>query len=79
MQLAKAKKFKKPFAEGLHAYLDLYAARLGDDGQARERAIALLSGLVGALSLSRSIKKSDPELSAEILRSARKQLTLQYV
>ena len=43
---------------------------------AREKAITLLSGLVGALSLSRAVKKSNPKLSDELLSSARKQLVI---
>jgi TetR/AcrR family transcriptional repressor of nem operon len=44
----------------------------GDEQEARNKAIALFSGLVGAMMLSRAVKKSDPTLSDELLSSARK-------
>jgi hypothetical protein len=40
------------------------------------RRIALFSGLVGAMMLSRAVKKSDPTLSDELLSSARNILKL---
>jgi hypothetical protein len=40
------------------------------------RRIALFSGLVGAMMLSRAVKKSDPTLSDELLSSTRKILKL---
>jgi TetR/AcrR family transcriptional repressor of nem operon len=61
------------FVKGLETYLDLIAAQMGGDEQeARQQAIALFSGLVGALMLSRAVRKSDPALSDELLSSARK-------
>ena len=58
-------------------YLDMIAAQMGGDEQeARQQAIALFSGLVGAMMLSRAVKKSDPTLSDELLSSARKILKL---
>jgi TetR/AcrR family transcriptional repressor of nem operon len=48
----------------------------GDEQEARQQAIALFSGLVGAMMLSRAVKKSDPALSDELLRSARTILSL---
>jgi TetR/AcrR family transcriptional repressor of nem operon len=44
----------------------------GDEQEARQQAIALFSALVGAMMLSRAVKKSDPALSDELLSSARK-------
>ena len=61
------------FGKGIESYLDLIAAQMnGAKQEARQRAIALFSGLVGAMVLSRAVRKSDPTLSAEILSSARK-------
>jgi TetR/AcrR family transcriptional repressor of nem operon len=69
------KEVQTAFAEGIESYLDLFAARMdGNKQQARQQAIALLSGLVGALMLSRAVKKSNPKLSDELLRSARKHI-----
>jgi TetR/AcrR family transcriptional regulator, transcriptional repressor for nem operon len=66
------------FAEGVEAYLEIFAAQMGGDKrEARQRAVALLSGIVGAVLLSRAVKKSDPELSDELLGSARKQICRQ--
>ena len=63
------------FAEGIESYLEILAARMnGDKREARQRAVALLSGIVGALLLSRAVKKSQPKLSDELLSSARKQI-----
>jgi TetR/AcrR family transcriptional repressor of nem operon len=63
------------FAEGIESYLEIFAARMdGDRREARQRAVALLSGIVGALLLSRAVKKGQPKLSDELLSSARKQI-----
>jgi TetR/AcrR family transcriptional repressor of nem operon len=65
------------FVKGIETYLDIIAAHMGGDEQeARQQAIALFSGLVGAMVLSRAVKKSDPTLSDELLSSARKLLKL---
>jgi len=66
------------FAEGIESYLDIFAARMdGDKREARQRAVALLSGIVGALLLSRAVKEGRPKLSDELLSSARKQICKQ--
>jgi TetR/AcrR family transcriptional regulator, transcriptional repressor for nem operon len=63
------------FANGIESYLEIFAARMdGDKREARQRAVALLSGIVGALLLSRAVKKGQPGLSDELLSSARKQI-----
>jgi TetR/AcrR family transcriptional regulator, transcriptional repressor for nem operon len=63
------------FAEGVESYLQTFAAGMnGSTRETREKSIALLSGLVGALMLSRAVKKSNRKLSDELLSSARKQL-----
>lgn len=62
------------FAEGIEAYLDIFAAHLdGNKQEARQEAMALLSGIVGAMLLSRAVKAGKPKLSSELLRCARKQ------
>jgi TetR/AcrR family transcriptional repressor of nem operon len=68
-----SEELQRAFAEGVQGYLELFSTWM-DAGkpEGRQRAIALLSGLVGALCLSRAIKKSSPKLSEEILKSARK-------
>jgi TetR/AcrR family transcriptional repressor of nem operon len=68
------------FVKGIETYLDIIAAHMGGDKQeARQQAIALFSGLVGAMMLSRAVKKSDPTLSNELLSSARNTLRLKTV
>lgn len=63
------------FAEGVESYLEILAARMdGNKREARQRAVALLSGIVGAILLSRAVKKGQPRLSDELLGSARKQI-----
>jgi TetR/AcrR family transcriptional repressor of nem operon len=65
------------FAKGIEKYLDMIAAQMdGGEQDARQQAIALFSGLVGAMMLSRAVKKGDPSLSDELLSSARKILKL---
>jgi TetR/AcrR family transcriptional regulator, transcriptional repressor for nem operon len=67
------------FVKGIETYLDMIAAHIGgDEEEARQRAIALFSGLVGAMMLSRAVKKSDPALSDELLSATRKTLKLKH-
>jgi TetR/AcrR family transcriptional repressor of nem operon len=42
--------------------------------EARRRAIALLSGMVGSVAIARALEKADPELSKDVLAAAREQL-----
>ena len=58
------------FVDGLSRYLDLLAERLP-----RDRAIALVASLVGALLLARATAGEAPELSAEILATMRETLS----
>ena len=70
---ANGKPVQNAFVKGIETYLDIIAAQMGGDEQeARQEAIALFSGLVGEMMLSRAVKKSDPTLSDELLSSARK-------
>lgn len=69
------KEVQTAFAEGIVSYLDIFAAQMdGSKQKARQQAAALLSSLVGALILSRAVKKSNSKLSDELLVSARKHL-----
>lgn len=43
--------------------------------EARSRAIALLSAMVGSVAIARALEKSDPALSSDVLAAAREQLT----
>jgi TetR/AcrR family transcriptional repressor of nem operon len=60
---------RREFVAGLADYLDLLAERLP-----RERAIALIASLVGALLLARATAIDAPKLSREILSSMRQTL-----
>jgi TetR/AcrR family transcriptional regulator, transcriptional repressor for nem operon len=72
------KEVQAAFADGIESYLEIFAARMdGDKREARQRAVALLSGIVGAVLLSRAVKKAQPKLSDELLGSARKQICKQ--
>jgi TetR/AcrR family transcriptional regulator, transcriptional repressor for nem operon len=63
------------FAEGIESYLETFTSGMdGSSRETREKSIALLSSLAGALMLSRAVRKSNPKLSDELLASARKQL-----
>ncbi|WP_043677646.1 TetR/AcrR family transcriptional regulator [Streptomyces xylophagus] len=69
------------YAEGVEGYLLGFAAEFLreaeekghelDPGEARNRAVRLLSELVGALVLARAVRQVEPELSDEILRTGR--------
>ncbi|WP_404197591.1 TetR/AcrR family transcriptional regulator [Streptomyces tauricus] len=69
------------YAEGVEGYLTGFAAELLreaeekgqelDPGEARRRAMRLLSEMVGALTLARAVRHVEPELSDEILRTGR--------
>ncbi|GHE38868.1 MULTISPECIES: TetR/AcrR family transcriptional regulator [Streptomyces] len=75
------------YALGVEGYLTGFAAELArehgehpahpeQDGEltpqeARERAVLLLSQLVGAMTLARAVRHTRPELSEEILRTCR--------
>jgi TetR/AcrR family transcriptional repressor of nem operon len=62
------------FADGIEAYLDILTAQMSGSKQgARQQAIALLSGMVGAVLLSRAVKSAEPKLSNELLNAVRKQ------
>ncbi|MEQ1950237.1 TetR/AcrR family transcriptional regulator [Mesorhizobium sp. CN2-181] len=62
---------RQHFAADIGKYLDVLTAAIGAEGEAgRDRAILLLSALVGGLTLARAGKAS-PELSQEILDSLR--------
>jgi len=68
-----------PFGAGLETYLEKIEALLPEDGaqdgkSRRDRAIALVSALVGGLALSRATAKSAPDLSAQILAALRREL-----
>jgi TetR/AcrR family transcriptional repressor of nem operon len=60
-------KVQAAFADGIETYLDLFAERLGNNAEAKRQAMVMLSGMVGALAISRAIKGARPALSAEIL------------
>jgi TetR/AcrR family transcriptional repressor of nem operon len=72
------KDIQAAFADGIESYLEIFAGQMdGDKREARQRAVALLSGIVGAVVLSRAVKKAQPKLSDELLSSARKQISRQ--
>lgn len=71
------------FAEGIETVLAIFAAQLegakggleeGDPSAARQRAVVLLSEMVGALVLSRAVGNANPLLSEEILNTSRRDL-----
>jgi TetR/AcrR family transcriptional repressor of nem operon len=67
------------YADGVEGYLTGFTAELRreagengpDRGEARRRAIRLLSEMVGALMLARAVRHVQPELSDEILQASR--------
>ena len=64
------------FSEGVERYIDTLEEGLSErsnesKSERRQRAIATLAGLVGAMTLARATAKAAPELSAEILAALR--------
>jgi TetR/AcrR family transcriptional repressor of nem operon len=65
------------YAEGFRRMSDLVRQALPagtPPDEARRRAIALLSGMVGALAIARALEKADPELSGDVLAAGREEL-----
>ncbi len=64
---------RKDFAEGLKGCLAQVEARLeeADPAERRAKAIAVVSAMVGAVSLARAVKEADTALSDDILASVR--------
>jgi TetR/AcrR family transcriptional regulator, transcriptional repressor for nem operon len=65
------------YADGFRRMSDLVRQALPagtPPDQARRRAIALLTGMVGALAIARALEKADPELSRDVLAAAREEL-----
>jgi TetR/AcrR family transcriptional regulator, transcriptional repressor for nem operon len=66
---------KAEFASGVRRYLDAFAALVPSQGAAgRREAIAMLSTLIGALTLSRGCAGADDALADEVLAAVREQL-----
>ncbi|GGQ31131.1 MULTISPECIES: TetR/AcrR family transcriptional regulator [unclassified Streptomyces] len=67
---------QREYAAGVEGYLAGFAAEFAREGditpeEARERAVLLLSRMVGAMVLARAVRHVGPELSDEILRTCR--------
>lgn len=66
---------KAEFAEGVRRYIDGFTKIIPtDDGDRRGQAIAVLSTLIGALTLSRACVGADDALADEVLASVRRHL-----
>lgn len=67
---------QRDFAEGLSSFIAMIEDRLKvDDPIARRaEAIAIMSSMVGALTLARGVAAGEPDLSAELLQGLRTQL-----
>ena len=66
---------KAEFAEGVRRYIDGFTKIIPtEDGDKRAQAIAVLSTLIGALTLSRACAGADDALADEVLASVRRQL-----
>jgi TetR/AcrR family transcriptional regulator, transcriptional repressor for nem operon len=65
------------YAEGFRQLTDMVQQVLpagASPEEARRRALALLSGMVGSIAIARALEKADPELFVEVLVAAREQL-----
>ena len=67
---------QKSYAEGLNDFVEAIERHMdADTPEARRRqAMAVLTSMIGALTMARGVAAGDPELSAEILDSARLEL-----
>jgi len=71
---------RQAFAAGTQAFIRDLTAQLiaceasADAAEARQRAIGLMSGIVGAMLLARARAGAEPELSDEILAAGRQRL-----
>jgi TetR/AcrR family transcriptional regulator, transcriptional repressor for nem operon len=61
------------YASGLRQMVDYIAARLPAEGQ-RQQALAIMAALIGGVSVSRNVYKTDPELADQVLESVRSML-----
>jgi TetR/AcrR family transcriptional repressor of nem operon len=65
------------YAEGFRRMSDLVRQALPagtPPEEAHSRAMALLAGMVGAVAIARALERADPELSRDVLSSARVEL-----
>jgi TetR/AcrR family transcriptional repressor of nem operon len=65
------------YAEGFRQLTDMVQQALPagvPPDEARRRAIALVSGMVGGLVIARALEKGDPDLSKDVLAAAREEL-----
>ncbi|MDC0708235.1 TetR/AcrR family transcriptional regulator [Stigmatella sp. ncwal1] len=74
---------QRAYAAGIERYLSLFETQMGakkgasskqDGARPRARAIEMLSGMMGALVLSRAVARVAPGLSEEILATGRSRL-----
>lgn len=67
---------QKSYAAGLNGFVDAIARHMDDaPPEARRRqAVAVLSCMIGALTMARGVAEGDPALSVEILDSVRREL-----
>lgn len=71
---------RENYTEGLEGFVAFIEERLpvDDTAQRRQKAIAVFSAMVGALTMSRGVVASDPKLSDEILAKARHEIRSLY-
>jgi TetR/AcrR family transcriptional regulator, transcriptional repressor for nem operon len=63
------------YAKGIESYLDIFTTWVGGNRSvARREAVVLLSGMVGAIVLSRGVRDGSPELSLEVLQEVQRWL-----
>jgi len=62
------------FADGVRRYIDGFSKIVPGDGEPRAQAIAVLSMLIGALTLSRACAGADDALADEVLAAVRRRL-----
>lgn len=71
---------QKSYAEGLEGFVAALERHMTEatPEERRRQALAVLSGMIGALTLARGVAEGDPALSAEILSAMRETLRAKF-
>lgn len=62
------------YTSGFRQMADYIGSRLPPGAEQRQQAIAIMAALVGGISVSRNVYKTDPQLADEVLESVRSML-----
>lgn len=79
-EAARGVPLREDYTDGVEGFLQAIEQRLPGEPspERRRRAVAIFSAMVGALTMARAVAASDPELSREILTSARSEIAERF-